>query len=75
MNLPELRGPLAGHADPRLEKTAAELSRLLETDLDLSFQIAAFAHGRLVLNAWGGPHLTGDSLIRGNSRRAPTGKR
>lgn len=63
MNLPELQGPLAGHGDPRLEKTAAELSRLLETDPDLSFQIAAFARGRLVLDAWGGPHLNGDSLI------------
>lgn len=63
MNLPELQGPLAGHGDPRLEKTVAELSRLLETDPDLSFQIAAFARGRLILDAWGGPHLNGDSLI------------
>lgn len=63
MNLPELQGPLAGHADPRLGEIVAELDRLLQTDPDLSFQVAAFAHGRLIFDAWGGPHLNRDSLI------------
>lgn len=63
MNLPEMQGPLAGHADSRLAQTVAGLNGLLGTDPDLSFQIAAFAHGRLVLDAWGGPHLNRDSLI------------
>jgi CubicO group peptidase (beta-lactamase class C family) len=63
LNLPELPGPLTGHADPRLADVVAELDRLLAIDPDLSFQVAAFAHGRLVLDAWGGPHLNRDSLI------------
>ena len=63
MNLPELSGPLAGQADSRLAGIVAELDRLLSVDPDLSFQVAAFARGRLVLDAWGGPHLKHDSLI------------
>jgi CubicO group peptidase (beta-lactamase class C family) len=63
LTLPELQGPLAGQADSRLAEIVAELNRLLKVDPDLSFQIAAFAHGRLILDAWGGPHLNRDSLI------------
>jgi CubicO group peptidase (beta-lactamase class C family) len=63
LNLPELHGPLTGHADPRLAEIVAELDRQLTTDPGLSFQVAAFARGRLILDAWGGPHLRGDSLI------------
>lgn len=63
MNLPELHGPLAGRADPRLGKVVTELDRLLQIDPDLSFQIATFVRGRLILDAWGGPHLKSDSLI------------
>jgi CubicO group peptidase (beta-lactamase class C family) len=63
LNLPQLQGPLAGQADSRLVDIVAELDRLLNIDPDLSLQIAAFAHGRLILDAWGGPHLNRDSLI------------
>ncbi|SDQ31085.1 serine hydrolase [Microbacterium sp. cf332] len=59
----ELTGILAGHADERLSDVVAELEALLAADPDLSFQVAAVHDGRSVLDAWGGPHLDGDSVI------------
>lgn len=56
-------GPLAGSADPRLGAVVDRLSGYLRADPDLSFQVAAYVHGRCVLDAWGGPHLRGDSLM------------
>jgi CubicO group peptidase (beta-lactamase class C family) len=63
LSLLELHGPLAGHADSRLMDVVASLDSLLTIDPDLSLQVAAFARGRLVLDAWGGPYLDRDSLI------------
>lgn len=63
MSLPELHGRLAGHADSRLADVVASLDSLLTVDPELSLQVAAFARGRLVLDAWGGPHLDRESLI------------
>ena len=57
-----LQGSLKGVADPRLDEVVAELERQLRLDPDLSFQLAAYWRGELVLDAWGGPHLGHDSL-------------
>lgn len=54
---------LSGAADERLEDIVERLDGLLAADPDLSFQVAAFHHGRPVLDAWGGPHLVEDSVI------------
>jgi len=59
----ELSGLLHGQADDRLADIVAQLEGHLAADPDYSFQIAAYAGGRLVLDAWGGPHLEQDSLI------------
>jgi CubicO group peptidase (beta-lactamase class C family) len=57
-------GPhLQGTADPRLDEIVARLEEFLAADPDLSFQAAAFHHGRPVLDVWGGPHLGADSMI------------
>jgi CubicO group peptidase (beta-lactamase class C family) len=63
MNLSELQEPLTGRAEARLERIVARLDRCLSTDPDLSFQIAAYVDGRVVLDACGGPHLGSASLI------------
>lgn len=59
----ELTGILHGQADDRLAEVVTELEGLLAADPDLSFQVAAIHRGRTVLDAWGGPHLGGESVI------------
>lgn len=59
----ELTGVLHGRADDRLTEVVTELEGLLTADPDLSFQVAAIHRGRTVLDAWGGPHLNGESVI------------
>lgn len=63
MALTQLTGALSGHADTRLAEVVETLERRLTADPDLSFQIAGYVGGDLVLDAWGGPHLGEDSLI------------
>lgn len=58
-----LHGVLQGFADPRLGEIVARLESELEADPELSFQIAAYRHGRLILDAHGGRHLAADSLM------------
>src|SRR4051812_17318039 len=57
-----LTGALHGRASERLTSVVERLERELEADPDLSFQVAAYRHGALVLDAWGGPHLDEQSL-------------
>ncbi len=52
-----LAGILHGRADERLSGIVDRLSGFLAADPDLSFQVAAYHDGSLVLDAWGGPHL------------------
>lgn len=54
---------LKGHVDPRLEEVAGRLDAFLEQDPDLSFQAAAYHNGELVLDVWGGPHLSENSVM------------
>ncbi|WP_228479350.1 serine hydrolase domain-containing protein [Microbacterium atlanticum] len=54
---------LHGAADSRLTEVVARLDGYLRSDPDLSFQVAAFHRGEPVLDAWGGPHLSEDSVI------------
>lgn len=54
---------LRGGADERLSAIVARLDGFLAADPDLSFQVAAFHDGQPVLDAWGGPHLTEDSVM------------
>ena len=63
MALTDLSGALAGRADARLSEIVDSLEGRLAADPDLSFQIAAYVGGDLVLDAWGGPHLGAESLI------------
>lgn len=63
MTLTALTGPLQGSADDRLAVIVERLDGFLRLDPDLSFQIAAYVGGEPVLDAWGGPHLRGDSLM------------
>lgn len=58
-----LTGQLHGTADDRLDEVVARLDGYLAADSDLSFQVAAFAAGEPVLDAWGGPHLGEHSVI------------
>lgn len=53
---------LRGRADGRLAEFVDRLEGFLAQDPDLSFQVAAFHDGAPVLDAWGGPHLTEDSV-------------
>jgi CubicO group peptidase (beta-lactamase class C family) len=62
MSLSALSGALQGRADDRLADVVAALEGHLAGDPDLSFQVAAFHHGAPVLDAWGGPHLSEDSV-------------
>ncbi len=48
---------LHGFVDERLDPVRERLAGFLAADPDLSFQAAAFHHGRRVLDVWGGPHL------------------
>lgn len=54
---------LQGTVDERLSGVAERLEGFLAADPDLSFQVAAFHRGELVLDAWGGPHLHRESVI------------
>ncbi len=54
---------LQGRADGRLDEVVARLDGYLAADPDLSFQVAAFHDGVAVLDAWGGPHLSEDSVM------------
>lgn len=59
----ELTGILRGRADERLAGIVSRLEGHLMADPDLSFQVAAVHRGRTVLDAWGGPHLDGESVL------------
>lgn len=63
MAMNELTGRLHGAADDKAEAVVARLAGYLGRDPDLSFQVAAWVDGRPVLDAWGGPHLDGESLM------------
>src|SRR4051794_21488920 len=63
MMLRELDGPLHGRAEARLEDIVARFERFLGNDPDYSFQAVAYQHGEPVLDVWGGPHLSGDSVL------------
>lgn len=54
---------LQGAADAHLAAVVDRLDGFLREDDDLSFQVAAFHRGVPVLDAWGGPHLTGTSVL------------
>ncbi|MHC6592811.1 serine hydrolase domain-containing protein [Arthrobacter sp. C152] len=62
MTLSNLAGALKGTADCKLESIADRFAGYLEVDPTLSFQMAAFCGGDLVLDVWGGPDLDGQSL-------------
>ncbi|MFK4762484.1 serine hydrolase domain-containing protein [Microbacterium sp. ZW T5_45] len=62
MSVSALNGALQGRADDRLGGVVESLEGHLAGDADLSFQVAAFHHGELVLDAWGGPHLGEHSI-------------
>lgn len=63
MSVEELSGSVHGWADPRLEQIVDRLRTHVADDPDHSFQVAAFAGGELVLDAWAGPHLGEQSLM------------
>jgi CubicO group peptidase (beta-lactamase class C family) len=63
MMLGELPGPLNGRADDRLEEIVDRFERFLGNDPDYSFQAVAYQNGHPVLDVWGGPHLSGDSVL------------
>jgi CubicO group peptidase (beta-lactamase class C family) len=63
VSVSELTGVAQGRADDRLADIVEKLDGYLEADPDFSFQIAAYAAGNLVLDAWGGLHLGSESLI------------
>ncbi|WP_314505171.1 serine hydrolase domain-containing protein [uncultured Microbacterium sp.] len=63
MSLGALSGLAAGVADDRLGTLVARLDGMLGGDPDLSFQVAAYSGGELVLDAVGGPHLEVDSVM------------
>jgi len=54
---------LQGSLDPRLDDVRDRLEGWLAADPDLSFQVAAYHRGELVVDAWGGPHLGRDSVM------------
>ncbi|MGC5221352.1 serine hydrolase domain-containing protein [Micromonospora sp. DT81.3] len=62
MSEPELGARLRGRADRRLGEIVDRLDGFLAQDPDLSFQVAAIHGGVVVLDAWGGPHLSADSV-------------
>ncbi|MFE1361815.1 serine hydrolase domain-containing protein [Streptomyces harbinensis] len=45
------------------EAVREEFAALLAADPEHSAQVAAYLHGRPVVDLWGGPHLGGDALI------------
>jgi CubicO group peptidase (beta-lactamase class C family) len=56
-------GILQGRVDARLNEIIERLEGFLSADPDLSFQAAAFQGGEPVLDVWGGPHLSEDSVM------------
>lgn len=54
---------LRGNAHEGLAGVVERLTGYLSADPDLSFQVAAYHGGHLVLDAWGGPHLGRESVI------------
>jgi len=63
VTLSPLSGLAAGRADDRLAAIVERLDDVLAGDPDLSFQVAAYHDGALVLDAVGGPHLDADSVM------------
>lgn len=63
MSVSTLSGLAIGAADDRLGVIVERLDEMLEADPDLSFQVAAYHDGALVLDATGGPHLAPDSVM------------
>lgn len=63
MTLGPLTGLASGLADDRLSSVVDRLDSMLGGDPDLSFQVAAYHDGELVLDAVGGPHLAADSVM------------
>ncbi|MGW9113698.1 serine hydrolase domain-containing protein [Microbacterium sp. NPDC055683] len=61
--LSPLTGPVHGRAHDRLSPLIERFEKHLAADPDYSFQMAAYAGGRLVLDVHGGPHLAADSLM------------
>ncbi|SDG74547.1 serine hydrolase domain-containing protein [Microbacterium pygmaeum] len=58
-----LSGLAQGVADDRLAGIVERLDDMLGGDPDLSFQVAAYHDGELVLDVVGGPHLSADSVL------------
>ncbi|MET0974535.1 MAG: serine hydrolase domain-containing protein [Leifsonia sp.] len=63
MTLGPLSGLATGFADDRLGGAVERLDDMLGGDPDLSFQVAAYHDGSLVLDAVGGLHLSADSVM------------
>lgn len=63
MSVTQLSGRASGVADDRLSSVVERLDAMLAGDPDLSFQVAAYSDGELVLDAVGGPHLAADSVM------------
>lgn len=63
LTLSNLGGSLKGVAEDELEFITDRLTGYLEVDPGLSFQMAAFSGGQLILDVWGGPDLDGESLM------------
>lgn len=63
MVLRQLDGSLSGGADERLEDVVHRFERFLDNDPDYSFQAVAYQSGHPVLDVWGGPHLSRDSIL------------
>jgi CubicO group peptidase (beta-lactamase class C family) len=61
--LRDLDGSLHGRADHRLDDVVRRFEGFLDNDPDYSFQAVAYHDGEPVLDVWGGPHLTGDSVL------------
>jgi CubicO group peptidase (beta-lactamase class C family) len=59
----QLTGLLQGSADARLNSIVSRLEGFLQNDPDYSFQAVAYHNGEPVLDVWGGPHLSADSVL------------
>ena len=58
----QLCAPLSGEADSQLLDEMSKFASYLRCDPDYSFQVVAYVGGRIVLDAWGGPHFDSDAL-------------
>jgi len=63
LSVSALSGRAEGVADESLSEIVDRLDGMLAGDPDLSFQVAAYHDGGLVLDAVGGPHLRADSVM------------